>query len=88
METTGAGQRGLPTVGHKEQKSPCGLSAQSSGFMFLLRYSSLELHLVAKLQPGLSRATEGSSGPESGPHAGQPRVIPAVCGGGNVPKAE
>lgn len=34
LETVGAGQRGLPTVGHKEQKSPSDFFAHSYDFMF------------------------------------------------------
>lgn len=48
----------------------------------------LELHLVTKLPPGLICTTEGSSGPGSGPHAGQPSVMPAVMWWWECPKAE
>lgn len=71
---------GWTEVGHKVQSNP--------GDTFCpFCYSSLESHLVRKLQPGLSSATDNSR-PESGPYTGQPAMVPAACGGGNIPKAE
>lgn len=81
METGGAGPRGLPPYIGPQGAHICLA-------LGLVRCSPLELHLITRLLPGLSCATEGSSGPGSGPRAGQPSAVPAVMWWWECPKTE